>query len=106
MKNESFSLRRFVERSFGVFQEAPQDIVWRFAPAVANTVEEYVFHPSQSMEAQRDGSTIVRFRAGGLMETCWHLYTWGANVEVLQPPELVKLMKSALSHRNFAIGQT
>lgn len=106
LKNESFSLRRFVERSFGVFQEAPQDIVWRFAPAVANTVEEYVFHPSQSMEAQRDGSTIVRFRAGGLMEMCWHLYTWGANVEVLQPPELVKLMKSALSHRNFAIGQT
>jgi predicted DNA-binding transcriptional regulator YafY len=48
----------------------------------------------------------VRFRTGGLMEMCWHLYTWGANVEVLEPPELVKLMKTALSHRNFATGQT
>ena len=105
VRDKAFSLQKFAERSFGVFQEAPKEIVWRFAPAVAHAVAEYVFHPSQSIEPQRDGSTIVRFRAGGLMEMCWHLYTWGANVEVLQPPELAKLMKTALSHRNFATGQ-
>lgn len=106
VRDKAFSLQKFAERSFGVFQEAPKEIVWRFAPAVALAVAEYVFHPSQSIEQQRDGSTIVRFRTGGLMEMCWHLYTWGANVEVLEPPELVKLMKTALSHRNFATGQT
>ena len=106
VRDKAFSLQKFAERSFGVFQEAPKEIVWRFAPAVAQAVAEYVFHPSKSIEPQRDGSTIVRFRAGGLMEMCWHLYTWGANVEVLQPPELAKLMKTALSHRNFATGQT
>ena len=106
VRDKAFSLQKFAERSFGVFQEAPKEIVWRFAPAVALAVAEYVFHPSQSIEQQRDGSTIVRFRTGGLMEMCWHLYTWGANVEVLEPPELVKLMKTALSHRNFVTGQT
>ena len=48
-----------------------------------------------------DGSTLVSFRAGGLLEMCWHLYTWGANVEVLQPPELKTMMRQALGHRNF-----
>jgi hypothetical protein len=32
---------------------------------------------------------------------CWHLYTWGANVEVVEPASLRKLMGSALKHRNF-----
>jgi len=98
-----FSLEKFAQRSFGVFQEPPQDIVWKFAPAVAEAVAEYEFHPGQSVEKQRDGSVIVRFRAGGLMEMCWHLYTWGANVEVLEPAKLRELLKTALKHRNFAI---
>ena len=49
---------------------------------------------------------LVSFRAGGLMEMCWHLYTWGANVEVVAPVALRDLMKSALSHRNFQVGET
>lgn len=103
VRDTGFSLQKFAERSFGVFQEAPQDIVWKFAPAVADAVAEYVFHPGQSIESQRDGSTIVRFRAGGLMEMCWHLYTWGGNVEVLEPAALRELMRRALTHRNFAV---
>jgi len=102
VRDPAFSLQKFAERSFGVFQETPRDIVWRFRPEVADGVAEYVFHPGQSLERQRDGSTIVRFHAGGLMEMCWHLYTWGANVEVLQPPELRDLMGKALRHRNFS----
>lgn len=100
-RDASFSLQKFAERSFGVFQEEPQDIVWKFSPSVAEAVTEYEFHPAQSLEKQQDGSIIVRFRAGGLMEMCWHLYTWGANVEVLKPEALRALMRTALSHRNF-----
>ena len=103
VRNAGFSLQKFSERSFGVFQEPQQDVVWRFTPAVADAAAECIFHPSQSVEQQRDGSLIVRFRAGGLMEMCWHLYTWGANVEVLQPAELRGLMRRALAHRNFTV---
>ena len=104
VRDPAFSLQKFAERSFGVFQEPQRDIVWKFTPAVGDAVVEYVFHPSQSIEKQRDGSVIVRFRAGGLMEMCWHLYTWGANVEVLEPVELRGLMNSALKHRNFEVA--
>jgi hypothetical protein len=36
------------------------------------------------MEDQPDGSLIVRFRAGGLLEMAWHLFTWRNEVKVLK----------------------
>jgi len=94
VRDGGFSLKAFAERSFGVFQE-PQlyDVAWRFSPAVAASAQEYTFHPSQSMELRKDGALIVRFRACGLQEMCWHLYTWGKEVEVLAPPELKALCR-------------
>lgn len=84
----AFSLARFAERSFGVWQEEPRDVVWRFAPHAAAKAREFEFHPGQTFEDCVDGSLIVRFRAGGLLEMAWHLYCWGDQVEVLSPPEL------------------
>ena len=103
IRNPEFSLRAFAERSFGVFQEKPRDVVWQFSASVTDAIEEYVFHPNQSMQRQKDGSVIVKFTAGGLMEMCWHLYTWGANVKVIEPIELKELMKKALAHKNFSV---
>lgn len=82
---KTFSLKKYAERSFGVFQEKPFYVVWKFSPEVAEDVREYVFHPSQKMEGQRDGSIVVRFRAGGLREMAWHLFTWGDHVKVIRP---------------------
>lgn len=45
------------------------------------------------MEDQPDGSLIVRFRAGGALEMSWHLFTWGSDVEVLEPAKLRKLLE-------------
>ena len=102
-RDPDFSLRRFAERAFAVYQEAPRDIVWRFKPAAAEAAQEFQCHPTQVMERQKDGSLIVRFTAGGLMEMCWHLYTWGDDVEVLAPPELREMMAKAHRHRGFRV---
>lgn len=85
---QDFDLAAFARRSFGVFQEEPFDVVWRFRPAAADEAREHVFHPDQEVEEQADGSLLVRFRAGGLREMAWHLVTWGEDVEVIEPPEL------------------
>ena len=105
VRDPAFSLQAFAERSFGVFQGPPHDVVWKFTPDVADAVAEYVFHPTQKVKRQRDGSTLVSFRAGGLLEMCWHLYTWGAHVEVLQPAELKQMMGRALGHRKFQVAE-
>jgi predicted DNA-binding transcriptional regulator YafY len=67
-RKRPFSLRDYAERSFDVFQEKPVDVVWKFSSKAAPDVRKFLFHPTQVIEPQLDGSLIVRFRAGGLLE--------------------------------------
>ena len=94
-----FELRDHAARSFGLWQEEPIDVVWRFTGDAVRDARAYQFHPTQSIEDQPDGSVIVRFRAGGLREMAWHLFTWGDQVEILEPAELreslIELLRSA-----------
>lgn len=84
-----FDLRAWAARSFGTFQEKPVDVVLRFPPGPAvDDAIGFLFHPSQSIEREKDGTLRVRFRAGGIEEMCWHLATWGDAVVVEQPPRL------------------
>ena len=92
-----FSLSDYTRRSFGVYQEKQTDVVWRFSPEVVADAREFIFHPSQQLEPQKDGSLIVKFRAGGMLEMCWHLFTWGGHVEIVKPRRL-KEMYEALLH--------
>ena len=36
---------------------------------------------------------VVRFRAGGLLEMAWHLFTWGSEVEIIKPKRLASLLR-------------
>lgn len=87
-RDAAFDLDRFSRRSFGTFQEKPVAVVLRFAAGVAEDVTEFIFHPDQTVEPNDDGSTTVRFTAGGVEEMCWHLVTWGTAVTVERPARL------------------
>lgn len=84
-RRPNFSLKEYLENSFGIFQEEPFDVVWRFSLEASSDAREYLFHDSQEFEEQGDGSLILKFRAGGWREMCWHLFTWGNEVEVVEP---------------------
>ena len=83
--DKKFSLEKHAARSFGVYQEEPFEVEWLFSPKAAAEAENYIFHPSQEMSRQADGSLTVRFRAGGRLEMAWHLCTWGREVRVVKP---------------------
>jgi predicted DNA-binding transcriptional regulator YafY len=91
-----FNLDAYAARSFGVFQEEPRDVVLRFVPEVADEVAAFQFHPTQTITREPDASTIVRFRAGGLREMAWHLFTWGEAVRIVAPAELRRTMRALL----------
>jgi predicted DNA-binding transcriptional regulator YafY len=78
---DSFDLQEWLSESFGIWREEPQDVEWRFLPAVADEAAGYVFHPKQQTARLEDGSLIVRFRAGGRQEMEWYLARWGDQVE-------------------------
>ena len=83
-----FDLRRYAERSFGTFQEKPVQVVLHFNPAAARDASAFLFHPTQIIQDNPDGSLTVRFKAGGIDEMCWHLFTWGDSVTVEKPARL------------------
>jgi predicted DNA-binding transcriptional regulator YafY len=89
-RDPAFDLQAFADRAFGVFQNEEElgEVVWRFLPGAAAQARSFQFHPSQRLEDGPDGSLIVRFRASGHLEMCWHLYAWGDQVEVLAPERL------------------
>ena len=92
-RRKSFSLQKSAKRSFGVFQEEPFDVVWRFSPEAAADARQFLFHPTQSFEDQPDGSLLARSRARGALEMCWHLVTYGAiKWEILAPCKLAKYL--------------
>lgn len=86
-EDPAFSLEAHAARSFGAFQEEPFEVEWLFSPAAAAEAENFLFHPSQKMSRQADGSLTVRFTAGGRLEMAWHLHTWGREVKVLKPAD-------------------
>jgi len=94
-------LSEYAAQSFGVFQEEPIDVVLRFTPEAADDAAGWLFHPSQSLAREADGSLTVRFRAGGVQEMCWHLFTWGATVTIVAPDAL----RTAMFQRIRAAAQ-
>jgi predicted DNA-binding transcriptional regulator YafY len=89
---EDFDLEAYAARSFGVFQEKAEDIVLRFDPSAAPDARTYLFHPTQTLTDEGDGSLTVRFRAGGLLQIAQHLMTWGRTVAIIGPDRLKELM--------------
>lgn len=85
---EDFDLDAYAARSFGVFQEEPEDIVLRVLPEAADEGRRWRFHPDQVLTEETDGSLTVRFRSGGLRELAWHLVTWRDTIEIIAPERL------------------
>jgi len=92
-----FNFDAWMQRSFGIWQEDVYDVAWRFTPEAAPDARLYLFHPTQVMTDEPDGSLTVSFRAGGLREMCWHLFRWGADVTILSPNALKEAYADALS---------
>lgn len=90
VRNKRFSLKNYADQSFGVYHDKPVDVVWRFKKESAADAGEFQFHPTQKIKERPDGSIDVHFRAEGLLEMCWHLFTWGDAVEVVKPEALRK----------------
>lgn len=102
VRRADFVLSEFAARAFGTFQEEPFDVVLRFDADTANEATQWRFHPTQTSEQDGDGRLIVRFRAGGAQEMCWHLFSWGTGVEILSPDglrsQLQEMLSAALRH--------
>lgn len=84
-----FDLEKFLAGSFGVFHgDGDVQVCIRFSPQVAQYVRESNWHPSQKLQAQPDGSLLLHLRLSDTIEVKSWILSFGAQAEVLSPPEL------------------
>lgn len=93
---EGFSLQAYADESFGIYQDDTHDVVLRILPEGREDALRWRFHARQTVEPQEDGSVLVRFRASGMRELAWHLFTWGDKVEIVAPAALHEMMLGEL----------
>lgn len=95
-RDPNFNLKTHAQQSFGIFQEEPFQVRWKFNPTVAKDAQTHQFHPNQKITKLTDGSVIVSFTAGGQYEMCWYLFRWGDSVEILEPEFLKQCYQDML----------
>ena len=92
-----FDLQAYASQSFGIYQDEIEDVVLKVSPAGADEARAWRWHPTQSVEDQPDGGVEVRFRASGMRELAWHLFTWGERVRIVAPERLKAVMAAELA---------
>jgi len=85
---DDFKVEDFMQTSFGVFHGKPQNVKIRFAAEVAGYISEKIWHKTQKIQSQKDGSLIFEARVAGTDEIKFWLMTWGSKAEVLSPVAL------------------
>ena len=84
-----FSPEKFFASALGVLGgSGDHRIVLRFDAAVAERVREREGHESQVMRERPGGGLELRLRLGALTEAESWILGWGAEAEVMAPPEL------------------
>ena len=85
---EDFNIDDFMKSSFGVFQGQPVKVRVRFAPDIADYIREKIWHETQQIEVQDDGSIIFEAEVAGIDEIKFWILKWGAKARVLEPEAL------------------
>jgi predicted DNA-binding transcriptional regulator YafY len=93
-----FNIHKYAAKSFGAWisYHGGYDVKWRVKPEAAERASQFVFHPTQKLTPQEDGSLLVEFTADGLKEMAWHLMTWEGQISPIAPKELVAEYKNQL----------
>lgn len=86
-----FDANRYFSAAWGIVVEGEEQTVkLKFNPEIARLMEETIWHPSQVLEKQADGSVIMTLRVFYTYELVTWILGWGEKVEVLEPAELRK----------------
>lgn len=85
---EDFDVDALLQSSFGAFLGEAVDVLIWFSADIAGYIEEKVWHASQEIDKQDDGSILFRIKVAGTDEIKFWVMTWGAKAKVMEPLSL------------------
>jgi predicted DNA-binding transcriptional regulator YafY len=88
-----FDLKAYFGNAWAVYRgERCYDVEILFSKEAAATVTETVWHHTQNVRKNKDGSVTLTFRVDGLNEILRWILGWGNRAVVIQPAELKQLV--------------
>lgn len=96
LPTHKFSLEKRLRDSFGVHSAEGQfDVVLRFNVHAADYVREKKWHESQRLRPLKNGGVEMHLKLSSLHEIKRWVLSWGGDVAVIRPAELVKQVRTA-----------
>ncbi len=90
----AFSVDEYLWTSFGIWSKSgDHKVSVRIQASIAEHVSENIWHPTQKIESGSDGSIVVHFNLGSLVEIAQWILSWGDQAEALEPRELRNILK-------------
>jgi proteasome accessory factor B len=90
-EDDDFDITDYIGRAWSMIPEGRMyNVRLRFTPKVASNVAEVLWHDTQKVTRNADGSATVDFRVDGLGEITWWILGYGDQAEVLAPANLRK----------------
>jgi len=83
-----FDVKAFLQDSFGIYQGPSVTVRIRFLKSVAGYIRERIWHPSQHLSEQTDGSVIFSATVAGIEEVSHWVLRWGSGAQVMSPDSL------------------
>lgn len=93
---KDFSLEEYLQTAFRVMRGDPEIVEVWFSPGAAHVVRERIWHPTQEVREQDDGSLIVTLKVPINYEIVSWILGFGSAAEVLRPASLKKRITEEL----------
>jgi len=98
--NVEFNAQKFFEDSFGIYAGKPFQVKLLFSEKIAAYIKERIWHPKQKVKLLDDGKVLLQIPATSINEIKKYVLSYGANVKVLEPQELIDEIKKPLKEIN------
>jgi len=99
-------IREKIEKRYGIFFDGPEkQVVLRFSPAGGQLVRGQVWFPGQAVDERPDGSLVLKFPVADFREVVRDILPFGADAEVLEPPELRRLVRQTIERMAGTYGR-
>lgn len=94
-----FRIERYLGNAWHLIPEQGVDhlVRLRFSPLVARNVADVVWHRTQQVRWNDDGSLNFEVTVSGLNEISWWILGYGDQVQVLEPPKLREIIAARIA---------
>ncbi|HOP86550.1 MAG TPA: YafY family protein [Syntrophorhabdaceae bacterium] len=92
-------IKDYLRKNFGVISGGSQkEVTLKFSPEVSSWVCQQIWHDSQKVDFDKDGSLILSFPVSGFEEVIREILKYGSQVEVISPPQLRAMIKDEIKN--------